>query len=437
MMKRKALFTALVGTFIEYYDYALYGFSAGLIATHFFPRNDPTVSLIQTFGVFALGSCAKPLGALIFGRLGDVYGRRVSLRISMLGIAIPTTIIGLVPDYETWGWISPLILLLCRIMQGMLVAGQYDGVVIYMLEHITKKRACFGSSLVGLASMIGIAIASFAATLAQQPHLPDYYWRIPFLLGGVMGSVIFYFRQYLDETPEFKAYKAKLPLPIDANFKRFLSRNGRGLLSTLLVCGAVGGCYHFYIIFWGTYLSTILQILSPNQAAFAMSVSVFTLAFFSPVAGLAADRVGIQKTLTTAALGLILMAILNSIMVWHKIMPLAVMMMTSGVMAFFMVPGHAYLINLYGIGERYRGLSLGHTLGSMIFSGSAPFLSLYIWQKTVWSLAPMVYFMILVGLMPLALAIGRQRLAVKHFSGPLRKHYDWQVERARGIEPPS
>ncbi|MBL0942416.1 MAG: MFS transporter, partial [Alphaproteobacteria bacterium] len=317
-MKCKALFTALAGTFIEYYDYALYGFTASLISAHFFPQNDPIVSLIQTFGIFAFGSCAKPLGALIFSKLGDIFGRRRSLQVTMLGIAIPTTIIGAVPGYETWGWFSPLILLLCRITQGLFVAGEYDGVIIYMLEHISKKRACFGSSLVGLASMLGIGVASLAAAVVQREQTSDFFWRLPFLLGGVLGAIILYFRQYLDETPEYKAYKASLPFPVDVGLRRFLNRNGRGVVCTILVCGAVGGCYHFYMIFWGTYLSEILQIVSPEQASFAMSISVFTLALISPFAGLVADRVGIEKTLRAATLALILMAILNGIMVWLK-----------------------------------------------------------------------------------------------------------------------
>src|SRR3546814_12794400 len=123
-MKRKTLLTALAGTFIEYYDYALYGFTASLIAVHFFPEDDPTVSLIQTFGIFALGSCAKPLGALIFGSLGDSRGRRFSLRLSMLGIALPTMVIGLLSDYITWGRVSPFILLLCLLFQVLLGAGE-------------------------------------------------------------------------------------------------------------------------------------------------------------------------------------------------------------------------------------------------------------------------------------------------------------------------
>lgn len=429
MINRKALFTALAGTFIEYYDYSLYGFTAALIAAHFFPQNDPAVSLIQTFGVFALGSCAKPLGALIFGRLGDVFGRRLSLRISMLGIAIPTTVIGLVPGYEGWGWASPLILLLCRIIQSIFMAGEYDGVVIYMLEHIDKKRACFGNSLVGLVSMTGIAMASLAAAFVQQKHIPDAFWRAPFLLGGLMGALIFYFRQFLGETPDFKAYKTHFPLTPNKSFTGFLKHNKRSLLCTVLVCGSVGGCYHFYMIFWGVYLSEVLHILNAAEASFAMSVGIFTLAVFTPVAGLIADRAGMVNTLKASALALSGMAVLNSMMLSFKIMPLGVMMLTSVVMAFFIVPGHAYLFGLYGVGERYRGLSLGHTLGSMIFSGSAPIISLFIWRQSGAEQGPLAYFMGLVFLMPLALAVGGLQFK--------RTALSFELERARGIEPPS
>ena len=206
-MKFKNFFIALCGTVIEYYDYALYGFSAAIIAGHFFPQSDPTVALLQTFGVFATGSMAKPLGSLVFGRLGDRKGRKPTLSISMVGIAIPTTLIGLLPGYEQWGWISPFMLLLCRIFQGIFLAGEYDGVVIFVLEHIKKNRACFANSIIGVAAFSGIYLASVASSIVSSQSMPDWVWRVPFLIGGVLGMITLILRRYLNETEPFQQFQ--------------------------------------------------------------------------------------------------------------------------------------------------------------------------------------------------------------------------------------
>src|SRR5690242_6766707 len=116
-------FSAIFGTILEYYDYALYGFYASQLATAFFPNTDPTVALLQTYGVFLVGSFAKPLGAIIFGTLGDRYGRAMALKMSMIGMALPTLCIGLLPEYSTVGWWAPFLLLMCRMIQGIFVSG--------------------------------------------------------------------------------------------------------------------------------------------------------------------------------------------------------------------------------------------------------------------------------------------------------------------------
>jgi len=204
LKKLKLFFPAILGTIVEYYDYALYGFCASLLAAQFFPADDPTVALLKTYGIFLTGSLSKPLGALIFGSIGDRFGRRVALQISMLGIVIPTTLIGLMPTYDQIGWMAPALLLMCRILQGMFTEGESEGVRIFLYESIGKTRPCFANSLSGVACMSGIYLASCAFSLVMNFKMLEYAWRIPFIVGGILGILVFWSRHSLSESPAFK-----------------------------------------------------------------------------------------------------------------------------------------------------------------------------------------------------------------------------------------
>ena len=149
-IKAPLFIISVLGTVLEYFEYAIYGFLAPILALHFFPAGDPAAALIKSFGVFAVGSLSKPIGALIFGQLGDTRGRRISLRYSMIGISIPTFIVGIMPGYAAWGWGAAILLVVCRMFQGMFMAGESDGVQVYVFEHFGQKHPCLASKLVGV-----------------------------------------------------------------------------------------------------------------------------------------------------------------------------------------------------------------------------------------------------------------------------------------------
>lgn len=181
-MPPRLFFLSIAGTVLEYFDYALYEFYASILATAFFPYENSAVALLKTYGVFVVGSFSKPLGA--FGSIGDRYGRAVALKISMIGIALPTLCIGFLPEYKSIGGWAPLGLLLCRMLQGIFVSGESDGVRIFIHEWIGKERPCLVNSLSSLACCIGIFLASWAATLTD-------HWRIPYDLIQLVAKLGF------------------------------------------------------------------------------------------------------------------------------------------------------------------------------------------------------------------------------------------------------
>jgi MFS transporter, MHS family, proline/betaine transporter len=377
--KLKAFLFAILGTVVEYYDYALYGFCASHISRAFFPNYDPTVSLIHTFSIFALGSLAKPLGSLLFGWIGDMRGRKHALKWSMTGIAIPTLIIALVPDYTAIGWYAPLILVISRFTQGFFVSGEFDGVRVFVYETLGKKRPYLANSMVGLAAYVGIFLASFFSALYATSH-----WRFPFLLGGIAGLIVMLLRRYIIESEDYLHTQTSTSFA----FQKWLLKP---FIATILLCGAVGGSYHIFFVYLNTHLSSILYLLSPGEASW---VNTLLLACYIPgvvMSSWSADYYGPFRTLWPALL-LVFISGLSLIFLdfslW-KLYPLA------SALGFLHGPIYVLLLKQFPLKARYRCIGLGHSLGSMLFSGSAPLLCTKLWQLTAFAFAPIIYLLIL------------------------------------------
>lgn len=393
--KTPVFIISVLGTVLEYFEYAIYGFLAPVLALQFFPGGDSTTSLIKAFGVFAAGSLSKPIGALIFGQLGDVRGRRVSLRYSMIGISIPTFVVGILPGYAAWGWGAAVLLVMCRMFQGMFMAGESDGVQVYVFEHFGQEYPCLASNLVGCGAYAGIAMASLAA--AYVPTEGET-WRLVFLGCSIFGIIVFILRQFLVETPAFLKFQQekKTPLPLVKIFQTHWAP----LLRTFMICGATGGCYHFYLVFQGTYLSKVLNLVSVASGSLYGFWLTCTYIVTLPFAGWAADRWGLARMGMTGGMAAFVLASLNIFMVTKGMIFFPLLMLITVSIVICIAPGYIFLTRQYDVGVRFRCLSLGHAIGSMIFSGTTPVICLFLWQQTKLAFAPYLYFigLILMGL---------------------------------------
>ncbi len=387
---------AMFGTLVEYYDYTLYGFFAVILTEQFFPATDPVIGLLKTFGIFVAGSLSKPLGSVIFSQIGDHYGRSPALKFTMLGIALPTIIIGLMPNYGEIGWIAPLILLLCRITQGMFVSGESDGVRIFLYETLGGRFSCTASALSGLACMLGIYLASLAASIITSGNLPIWGWRVPFLMSGILGFLVILCRQYLPETPEFIRYQNAIDIfAHKKNLFQVLLKNKWTVIGAILICGSAGGAYHFYLVFYGTYLHSVLGILDKATAASYTSHAILVFSLTLVLMGVLADYFG-KAIIMKIFIGLLcLMVMINFYMIEQGQMPQWVMLCTAFSMTPINTIGLVLVYEKLGVGERFRCSSLGHALGSMLFSGTAPVVSLSLWKMTNYSVVPLIYFLVL------------------------------------------
>lgn len=410
----KQFFFSVFGTIAEYYDYALYGFTAAILAQHFFPHHDETVSLIKTYGVFAAGSLAKPFGALLFGYLGDYYGRRFVLRISMFGVIIPTVGIGLLPSYQEWGMLAPCLLVLFRILQGMFVAGESDGVRIFVYESFLRRYPTVANCLVGLACYTGIFLAAQAVALEHYLGF-DNGWRYLYLAGGVFGLIVLALRHLLGESVDYQIAKQESShLPA---FRPWAYR--APLLATVLLCGAVGGSYHVFFVFIPTFISKLWPLMSLHEAQTLINSCLAVYMVSLLIAAWISDKIG-PKRILAIGLGVVLLSLLGllagfynghvSLYHWYSV---------AVSLALVHSPVYALLLPEFPILLRYRYLSIGHAVGSMLFSGTAPLYATFLWQQTRIIAAPLIILIFLQGLTFIALMIlNRSDVKTRHKHEP-------------------
>lgn len=377
---RKRITGAFFGTIVEYYDYSLYAFSAGVLAENFFPNTDKNTSLMYIYAIYAFSYVAKPLGSIFFSYIGDLYGRKIALRITMLGIAIPTLTIGLLPDYDSIGALSAQILILCRFLQGFFVAGEYDGAAIYIIEHMGEKYHYTASACARATGVAGLILGIASANFFSSSIFPNWGWRIPFLLSMPLALLTIYFRKHLEETPEFIKTKQE-ELEFHGIFS-FITKRWRVLLMVILLAGGFGVTYQISIIFIKQYL----PMLSPQTSNIITTLSVLIVVIFGvsmPFAGLLADKLSIKFVIKMAAIMTLFSCLLLVISIYEDLYNLTLIscILLAASVAPFNSLAHGVIVKAFRVNERYRGVGLGHTSGSMLMSGTANFICLYFMNK--------------------------------------------------------
>ncbi len=408
--RKSKVLGAFLGTIVEYYDYSLYAFSAGTIALKFFPASDPITNLANVFGIYALAYLSKPLGSLIFGWLGDIYGRKIALSITILGITIPTAIIGILPEYSAIGIWSPIILLICRFLQSIFVSGEYDGAAIYVIEHLGARMQYTASAITRFMGVLGLLLGIGSANLFNSHIFPEWGWRVPFLLSLPLSLITIYYRSKLDETPDFKRSK----FSNNQNLYQLLIQKWRIILLIIFLAGGFGVTYQVSILFMKQYLPIVL----PQIKQIISSISILLVLCFGlsmPLAGLAADRFGNLIVIQISLIGTILFCLAIIVAIKLTIVNLVIIscLLLAASVAPFNALAHGLIIKGFKPNERYRGVSFGHNIGSMLMSGSANFICAKMMEKYNLMLFPIFYICFFAVVSYLIIVIFEKQLATK------------------------
>lgn len=372
--RRRAIFAAMIGNALEYYDVMLYGFFAAMLAPLFFPSSSPAASMAASLGAFAAGFLMRPLGGILFGHIGDRYGRRPALAFSILLVTLPTLVIGLLPTYSQIGIAAPIILVICRLLQGLCVGGEYSGAVIFVVEHSQKGRESFAGSILTATGFFGGFIGTLLGAFCTSATMPEWGWRIPFLIGTFIGIIGYYIRTNVDESPAFSQAQQTRTI-IRVPLKEVVFKKTRNLLCTIGIGSSV--LVPLYVV--TVYLSTLLsqQKIDTSQIMLFNSIITVLWMLFLPCMGMVADKVGIQKIMTIAYLTAIVLAyplfyLLEKAPSFYSILFIQVILSLIGIA--FSGPASALLTKLFPVEERYSGIGFGYALGGAFLGGTAPLI---------------------------------------------------------------
>jgi len=385
---RKVVIASSIGTAVEWYDFFLYGTASALIFGRlFFPNFDPLTGTLASYGTFAVGFAARPIGGIICGHFGDRVGRKSTLVITLLIMGIGTFLIGLLPTYHQVGIWAPILLVLLRIAQGFGLGGQWGGAVLMAVEHAPHGKRGFYGSLPQVGLPAGLLLSTFVFGLVSslpEQALLSWGWRVAFLVSIVLVAVAIFVRLAVIEPPVFAAVKkthttAKIPV---------LEALRQHPKSVLLVMGAriaENGAFYLYSVFVLTY-ATLPSIGFPRSVALkAVSIAAFIQLFTIPVFGALSDRVGRRPVylfgaIFTAAFAFPFFWLIETSR--SELLVLSVVLALSVGHAAMYAPQASFVSELFGTRVRYSGLSLGYQLASVIAGGLSPIIATALFAKT-------------------------------------------------------
>lgn len=379
----KAIFGGSIGNLVEWYDWYAYSAFAIYFSASFFPKGNPTVQLLNTAGIFALGFLMRPLGGYIFGRIADRSGRKQSMTLSVLLMSLGSLVIALTPTYHTIGIIAPILLLTARLLQGLSVGGEYGVSATYLSEMATKNRRGFYSSfqyvtlIGGQLLALGIQLI-LQRVLLSEAQLLEWGWRIPFVFGAILSVVALYLRNNLEETQAFKSQKEHQSVR-KGTIKELL-KHPKAVIKVIGL--TLGGTLAFYT--YTTYMQKFLVNtvhLTKEQSTLMSFVTLLIFASLQPLFGALSDKIGRKPLLISfGLLGTIctvplLTTLSHTTSQWQAFfLLLAALIIVSGYTSINAI----VKAELFPAQVRALGVGLPYALTVAIFGGTAEYIALWL-----------------------------------------------------------
>ena len=416
---RRVVIAAAVGNIIEWYDFYVFGSLAAILSVKFFEPSHPVAALLSTIALFSIGFLIRPLGALLFGRIGDLVGRKYTFLVTLSGMGISTALIGVVPTYASIGLSAAILLFILRLVQGLCLGGEYGGAITYVAEHVSDaKRGYYTgwlqtSPTLGIVLSLGVIVSTRTALGTEA--FTSWGWRIPFGVSLLLVAVAIYIRLRLQETPIFQEIKGKGQTAVNPWREAFMGPNLKYVaIATVIVLGE--GCVWYSSQFWALYfLQTVKQVdvlSSSIIVGIGLLVATPTLVFF----GWLSDRIGRKPIILTG----FLLAALTYFPLYTALgrvaspgaidYPLAVLIVAILVSYVGMVYGPiaAFLAEFFPGRIRYTSVSVPYHIGNGWGGGLVPIITTAVWVSThslgwtlLYSIAlPAVAFVFGVFLMP-------------------------------------
>lgn len=386
-----------IGNFMEWFDFAIYGFFAVLIGELFFPAGaDPVVAALSSFSVFAIGFLMRPLGAFILGPIGDKHGRRTALVVSVVLMGTATFLIGVLPSYAAIGVAAPVLLVLLRCAQGLAAGGEWSGSAAYLVESApANRRGLFGSLISGtaaLAFIVGSFVALWINSSLGQEALRSWGWRIPFLLALPMALIGLYIRMRLGDTPVFTTLQEKHEVA-DAPLKQASDRRNLYAILLTFAFSSVSGLGIYYLAtYMNNHFTNALGFDRPH-ALLLSGIGLFLYMLMCPLAGMLSDRVGRRSIQLLGTAGFVVLSIPAFLLfeTGNSVLIVAGVALLGVCQALCSVTNVVLLVELFPASTRSSGSALGYNLGLALIAGPGPLIATALVNASGSTLSPSWY----------------------------------------------
>ncbi|SDR84602.1 MFS transporter [Agrococcus carbonis] len=402
--RRKRMLAVGIGNFMEWFDFAIYGYFAAIIGAQFFPSGDATAEMLSALAVFAVGFVSRPVGALILGPMGDRLGRRAVLIITVMGMGIITALIGLVPSYAAIGILAPIAIVALRLLQGMMVGGEWTSAAAYIGESAPAHRRGLYASVVtataGLAFLVGTLTAVVLTATMDADALSAWGWRVPFIASFLMAVVAVYIRRKLEDTPVYEELERKRKEgsvePTTAGEK------GKAFVLTLAFAGIFGVSLYYLVTYTNNYLTGAVG-MERFDALWSTAVVMVLYVAFNPLMGIAADRWGRRPVNLAGVIGLIVWAVPAFLLMsvgnpWLVIVALVPFALCVAAVA---VTNNVLLVEVFPASVRATGSAIGYNVAYALLAGPGPFIAATLVAVTGLLVSP-AFYVIAVGIVALA-----------------------------------
>lgn len=404
----KVLGLSSLGGMLEFYDFIIFVFFTEIISSVFFPSTlNPFWAHMNTYGAFAAGYFARPLGGIIMAHFGDKSGRKKMFMLSILLMVIPTFTLGFMPTFESIGYAAPIMLVLIRILQGIAIGGELPGAWVFVCEHSDDKTlglymGVFTSAVIG-GILLGSVVTLGVNLIFTQAEIVTYAWRVPFILGGLFGIIAIFLRKFLNETPVFKeiiAMQQTQKFPLASVLQSFKQGVAYSFLSTWILTG----CVVIIVLLSPKLLTQVLEVCAIDRVLYQMLI-ICCIAFGAILAGILHDRVGVKKASFVFGMGLCIFALcfywlletrasLEFVLVMY-----CAMAFCGGLSVFTPI----IMVRSFPAPIRYSGLSFAYNISYAVFGGLTPIF--FGWASGSNHLLMIGYYMVFLGI--LAMVIGR------------------------------
>ncbi|MEQ1790048.1 MAG: MFS transporter [Rickettsiales bacterium] len=384
---KKVVASGMIGNGLEWYDYALYGQMAWIIAELFFPPGDESVRLLATFGIFAAGFIVRPVGAVLFGWIGDRYGRKSAMVIAVLMMAIPTGCIGLLPTYEMAGITAPILLTIIRLLQGLSLGGEFAGSITYIVEHAPPKRRGWAGSASLVSLILGFLLGSLVvnASIGVMGHeaFKSWGWRIPFLGGIIIGLVGFYIRRYCEESPAYEEAKQNNKLS-KTPVREAFTKHPWEMLQGFALYMTVTMPFYLTAVYFISFSQNRLGVSVDNSLHFNIS-NMFAMLFAMPFSAWLSDHIGRKKVMMAAAIAMFFLTPLLFTQ-FEMGAPLLAIGLSQFIFALlvgiYSGPVPAMLVEMFPTNIRFTGMAIAYNLSAAVFGGTAPMVCEWLIRTT-------------------------------------------------------